>query len=81
MDAGLDEDQTELAVLVLAVTLEMLADGDGLRSMSANTIQKTDVECLDVAYLLDQHVKVLWDLWCEAYVEKSLCQSMTDAEA
>ena len=30
MDTGLDENQTELAVLVLAVTLEVLADGDGL---------------------------------------------------
>lgn len=30
MDAGLDENQAELAVLVLAVALEVLADGDGL---------------------------------------------------
>lgn len=26
-------------------------------------------------YLLDEHVKVLWDLWGEAY--ESLCQSVT----
>ena len=30
MDAGLDENETELRVLVLAVALEMFADGDGL---------------------------------------------------
>lgn len=30
VDTGLDENETELGVLVLAVTLEVLADGDGL---------------------------------------------------
>jgi hypothetical protein len=30
VDAGLDENEAEFAVLVLAVALEMLADGDGL---------------------------------------------------
>lgn len=30
MDTGLDQDKTELAVHVLAVTLKVLADGDGL---------------------------------------------------
>ena len=30
VDARLDENEAELAVLVLAVALEMLADGDGL---------------------------------------------------
>lgn len=30
MDAGLDQNQTELAVRVLAVPLQVLADGDGL---------------------------------------------------
>lgn len=30
VDAGLDENQPELGVLVLAVALEVLADGDGL---------------------------------------------------
>ena len=34
MDAGLDENQAELAVLVLAVALEVLADGDGLVCVS-----------------------------------------------
>ena len=31
VDAGLDENEAELGVLVLAVALEVLADGDGLR--------------------------------------------------
>jgi len=30
VDAGLDENEAELAVLVVAVALEVLADGDGL---------------------------------------------------
>ena len=30
MDTGLDENKAELSVLVLAVGLEVLADGDGL---------------------------------------------------
>ena len=30
MDTGLDENEAELAVLVLAVALEVLPDGDGL---------------------------------------------------
>lgn len=30
VDTGLDENETELGVLVLSVALEMLADGDGL---------------------------------------------------
>lgn len=30
VDTGLNQNETELAVLVLAVTLEVLADGDGL---------------------------------------------------
>jgi len=30
MDTGLDENETELGVLVLSVALEMLADSDGL---------------------------------------------------
>ena len=30
VDAGLDQNEAELGVLVLAVALEVLADGDGL---------------------------------------------------
>ena len=33
MNTGLDEDETELGVLILAVALEMLADGDGLEQI------------------------------------------------
>jgi len=45
VDAGFDQNEAELAILILTVALEVLADGDGL---------------------LDQHVKVLWDLRGEA---------------
>lgn len=34
MDTGLDENQAELGVLVLAVALEVLADGDSLVSLA-----------------------------------------------
>ena len=38
VDTRLDENQAELAVLVLAVTLKVLADGDGLsRIVSMNS--------------------------------------------
>jgi len=37
VDAGLDENEAELAVLVLAVALEVLADGDGLPEPSATS--------------------------------------------
>jgi len=30
VDTGFDENETEFAILILAVTLEVLADGDGL---------------------------------------------------
>lgn len=33
MNTGLDENETELGVLILAVALEMLADGDGLEQI------------------------------------------------
>lgn len=33
MNSGLDENETELGVLVLAVALEVLADGDSLRDV------------------------------------------------
>jgi hypothetical protein len=34
VDTGLDENETELGVLVLAVALEMLADSDSLSTFS-----------------------------------------------
>jgi hypothetical protein len=36
VDTGLDQNEAELAVLVLAVTLEMLADSDGLSGRDLN---------------------------------------------
>lgn len=36
VDTGLDQNETELAVHVLAVALEVLADGDGLRILAMN---------------------------------------------
>ena len=43
VDAGLDQDEAELAVLVLSVALEMLADRDGLtRIMLVNRLVSTD---------------------------------------
>ena len=39
VDTGLDQNEAELAVLVLAVALEMLADSDSLQKMSANPAQ------------------------------------------
>jgi len=34
VDTGLDENQSELGVLVLAVSLKMLADSNGLQKVS-----------------------------------------------
>lgn len=36
MDAGFDENEAEFRVLVFAVALEVLADGDGLTFVKAN---------------------------------------------
>lgn len=63
MDTGLDENETELRVLVLAVALEMLADSDGLKIIRKGSISYAK----EIAHLLDQHVQILWDLWGEAY--------------
>ena len=38
MDAGFDEDEAEFRVLVFTVALEMLADGNSLRSVSASLL-------------------------------------------
>lgn len=64
VDAGLDQNESELAVLVLAVALKMLANGDGLRRVVSSP---ADLKWTNVSpYLLDKHVEVLWDFWCEA---------------
>ena len=49
VDAGLDENQAELGVLVLAVALEVLADGDGLRCDIPRSVKELDVLCEEVA--------------------------------
>lgn len=40
MDSGFNENQSELGVLVLAVSLEVLADSDGLRKISIEEVQR-----------------------------------------
>ena len=77
VDTGLDENQAELGVLVLAVALEVLADGDGLADVSkirpCGFARPIVYGC---THLLDKHVKVLGDLGGEACI-KSLRQSET----
>lgn len=67
MDAGLDENEAELAVLVLAVALEVLADGDGLEDKALVWDFLEGRKWNGMTYLLDQEVQVLWDLGCEAW--------------
>ena len=43
VDAGLDENEAELGVLVLAVALEVLADGDGLENKSVFLLMPLEV--------------------------------------
>ena len=77
MDTGLDENQAELGVLVLAVALEVLADGDGLADVSKiRPCGFARPRVYGCTHLLDKHVKVLGDLGGEACI-KSLRQSET----
>lgn len=46
MDTGLDENEAELGVLVLAVALEVLADGDGLQIATLATVEGLALERL-----------------------------------
>jgi hypothetical protein len=59
VNTGFDENETEFSVFVLAVALEMLADGDSLFISSARDSTKTGRE----TNLLDEHVQVFWDFW------------------
>lgn len=43
MDTGLDENEAELGVLVLAVALEVLADGDSL--IEHQLVTRVTVDC------------------------------------
>ena len=65
MDTGLDQNQAELGVLVLAVTLKVLADGDSLEEISKNARKKKFFRG-NGNYLLDQEVKVLGEFGSEA---------------
>lgn len=40
MDSGFDENQSELGVLVLAVSLEVLTDSDSLNRISIRGVQR-----------------------------------------
>jgi len=78
VDTRLDENETELGVLVLAVALKVLADSDSLHHNAVNpralppqpyhltTTRSGKV----VAHLLDQHVKILGNLRGEAFITK-----------
>ena len=86
VDAGLDEDETELGIFVLAVAFKVLANSDGLQKIAYQSLTFRRMpydrggEESGRSYLLDQHVEVLWNVWCEACM--SLCQSRkTKAEA
>lgn len=74
VDAGLDENEAVLGVLVLAVALEVLADGDGLgNSVSGGApAGEWGRKGRGMAHLLDQVVEVLGKLGSEAW--KSQCQ-------
>ena len=73
MDTGFDKNKTELAVLVLAVTLKVLANRDGLfgglllgETMHSYHQKKKKIIYKTNSYLSDQEVKVLWKLGSEA---------------
>lgn len=78
VDSGLDENKTELGVLVFAVALKVLADSNSLEYfMSAFLPSRLSSFFRHVfgpaTYLLDQHVEILRKLGGKACVE-SLCQ-------
>lgn len=75
VDTGLDENEAELGVLVLAVALKVLADGDSLdfiiqlafRFFVGRWAARMLPLGLARAYLLDQHVQVLGELGGKTY--------------
>jgi hypothetical protein len=73
VNAGLDQNEAELGVLVLAVTLKVLADSDGLRNswLAQSARGKSDEKNFSF-YLLDQEVKVLGEFGSEACIPISL---------
>lgn len=72
VDPGLDENEAELGVLVLAVALEVLADGDGLGGLVRATAREDRRGRKRCAHLLDQVVEVLGELGGEACTEISM---------
>jgi hypothetical protein len=79
VDTGLDQNEAELGVLVLAVALEVLADSDGLKSERlACSAMKLDKKMGGEKnfYLLDQEVEVLGEFGSEACIPISLSVKM-----
>lgn len=52
VDTGLDQNQAELGVLVLAVTLKVLADGDSLERISKNARKKIFFMGMEITFLI-----------------------------
>jgi hypothetical protein len=73
VDTRLDENEAELAVLVLAVALKVLADGDGLQQ---SVRRKYKGMRKMQRYLLDQEVEVLGEFGSEACFTKNLSVSL-----
>ena len=83
MDTGLDQNQAELGVLVLAVALKVLANGDGLREeYQSERVSRHSSHEIGWAkrsmmqYLLDQEVKVLGKFGSEACIPRYLSVSL-----
>lgn len=76
VDTGLDENETELGVLVFPVALKVLADGN---SLIIGLAKQTESVRGNIAYLLDQHVQVLWDLRCQACYFSPSVKDQTEA--
>lgn len=74
MNPRLDENETVLGILVLAVALKVLADGDGLygRSQRYSSEEADREEWKRRSHLLDEVVEVLGELGGEAYTDISL---------
>lgn len=82
MDTRLDENEAELGVLVLAVALKVLADGNGLGLvlMEATRREARWWQVRVGLYLLDQHVQILGHLRCEAcHLNHSVSLDHTEA--
>ena len=77
VDTRLDENEAELGVLVLAVALKVLADGDGLEgNLLVCCSWKVDRTFGNFAetYLLDEAEQVLGELGSKAFIHHSVSQ-------